>query len=153
MPIYKLPGLVMEGKREYHKASAALRAAEGMREALAELKESGYTMGILSSNTKENIHGFLKLNALDVFDAVHSASNVFGKDKAIRGMAREMGIGLDRIVYVGDELRDVQACRKIGVTVIAVSWGYDSAKLLAEAGPNHLCHTAAELLDIVRRRL
>ena len=29
------------------------------------------------------------------------------------------------MLYVGDEQRDVAACKKAGVNVIWVSWGYD----------------------------
>ncbi|MFC4812311.1 HAD-IA family hydrolase [Paenibacillus sp. GCM10023250] len=149
VPLYKLPALALEGKRAYRKESAHLRLAEGIRETLSALREQGHRLGILSSNSNENIRRYLETNGLDFFEVVHSASNLFGKDKAIRSLARSMGLEQSQLLYVGDELRDVEACRNIAVPVAAVTWGWDSAKLLAEAGPDYLCHSPAELLKIV----
>ncbi|SFJ40376.1 phosphoglycolate phosphatase [Paenibacillus sp. UNC496MF] len=150
VPLYKLPALALEGKRAYRKESVHLRLAEGMRETLGALREQGCRLGILSSNTNENIRHYLEANGLDFFEAVHSASNLFGKDKAIRSLARTLGLELSQLLYVGDEFRDVEACRKIDVPVAAVTWGWDSAKLLAEAGPDYLCYSPAELSSIVK---
>ncbi|QHW32873.1 HAD hydrolase-like protein [Paenibacillus rhizovicinus] len=151
VPLYKMPALVMEGKRRYREELSSLQPVSGIREAFVRLKENGHKLGILSSNTMDNIRGFLALHELAEFDVVHSATNMFGKDKAIRKMARSLDIGLDQLVYIGDELRDVQACRKIGVPIIAVTWGLDSAALLAEAGPDFLCHSAAELSGLIAK--
>ncbi|QHT63179.1 HAD-IA family hydrolase [Paenibacillus lycopersici] len=149
VPLYKMPPLVLEGKRRYRDELPGLQPAPGMREVFARLKNHGYKLGILSSNTMDNIQTFLAQHELAGFDFVHSSTNMFGKDKAIRKMARSAGFGLDQMIYVGDELRDVQACRKVDVPIIAVTWGLDSAKLLAQAGPDYLCHSAAELEAII----
>ncbi|MNF15821.1 Pyrophosphatase PpaX [compost metagenome] len=50
---------------------------------------------------------------------------------------------------MGDELRDVQACKRIGVKVAAVTWGYDSVKLLTEAEPDYLCEAPVDILGLI----
>ncbi|MFS0837145.1 HAD-IA family hydrolase [Paenibacillus sp. 1P03SA] len=150
VPLFKLPALLLEAKRNYKQAAVSLEPAEGMKELLLALKEEGRTMGILSSNTAGNIRHFLDLHGLDVFDFVHSATNLFGKDKAIRGLLRAHSLPADGVIYVGDELRDVEACRRAGIGMAAVTWGFDSEELLAGAGPDSVCRTAKQLAAVLR---
>lgn len=150
VPLHKLPALILEGKREYNRAAVGLQPVEGIRDLLFGLKDNGYTLGILSSNTTENIQRFLDSYGLTVFDFVHSATNLFGKHKAITNMARKLQIDRNQMLYVGDELRDIQACKKIGVNIVAVTWGFDSAALLAAAKPDFLCHSPEALADLLR---
>ncbi|MDQ8732941.1 HAD-IA family hydrolase [Paenibacillus sp. LHD-38] len=148
VPLRKLPALVIEGKREYKKAAVHLQPVEGIRDVLFSLKKNGYSFGILSSNTSENIQQFLDLNEFPSFDFIHSATNLFGKHKAITSMARKLQIHRSRMLYVGDEQRDVQACKKIGVKIAAVTWGFDSATLLAAAKPDFLCDSPEEFAGL-----
>jgi phosphoglycolate phosphatase len=46
--------------------------------------------------------------------------------------AARLGVGPDRCVYVGDDLRDVQAGRAAGMATVAAAWGY-----LGEGEPVH----------------
>jgi phosphoglycolate phosphatase len=150
VPLHKLPAIILEGKREYKKAAASLQPVEGIRDILISLKVNGYSLGILSSNTTGNIQRFLDLYDISVFDFIHSATNLFGKHKAIASMTRRFQIDRSQMLYVGDEQRDVQACKKIGVKIVAVTWGFDSAPLLAEAEPDFLCHSPAAFADLIR---
>jgi phosphoglycolate phosphatase len=54
-------------------------------------------------------------------------------------------------VYVGDEHRDVEACREVGVKVIAVRWGFDAEARLLAAGPDHLATAPGEVSECVKR--
>ena len=38
--------------------------------------------------------------------------------------ARRLGVAPQRCVYVGDDLRDVQAGRAAGMATLAAAWGY-----------------------------
>ncbi|WP_433943168.1 HAD-IA family hydrolase [Paenibacillus sp. SN-8-1] len=153
IPAYKLPALLIEGKKEYKKEIVNLEPVRGTREILIELKELGYSLGILSSNTTENIHKFIAVHQLDFFDYIHSATNLFGKHKAIASMTKKLGITTNDILYIGDELRDIQACKKINAKVIAVTWGFDSPDLLAKSSPDLICHTPEELLRLVTQTM
>jgi phosphoglycolate phosphatase len=120
-PMYKLPMLLIDMKKKYKRDVVTLGSVAGIREALGELKKRGVTIGIISSNCEENIRSFLELNQIDAFDFVFTASNIFGKDKAILRLMKEKGISSSEILYVGDELRDIEACNKIHVPCVAVT--------------------------------
>ena len=65
--------------------------------------------------------------------------------------ARRMGVNATDCLYVGDDLRDVQAGKAAGMTTVAVHWGYLGEGESIEAwGADHLLHTPAELLKLIR---
>jgi phosphoglycolate phosphatase-like HAD superfamily hydrolase len=51
-------------------------------------------------------------------------------------------------VYVGDESRDLDAARKAGVSVAAVSWGFHAPELLASMNPTYMLEHPRELLRL-----
>ena len=65
--------------------------------------------------------------------------------------ARRMGVAAADCVYVGDDLRDVQAGRAAGMATVAVAWGYLGAEAAIDTwGADHLVQTPAELLKLLR---
>jgi N-acetyl-D-muramate 6-phosphate phosphatase len=64
--------------------------------------------------------------------------------------ARRVGVAAADCVYVGDDLRDVQAGRAAGMVTVAVHWGYLGAGDPIEAwGADHLARTPIELLKLL----
>ena len=65
--------------------------------------------------------------------------------------ARRIGVAASSCVYVGDDLRDVEAGRSAGMTTVAVRWGYLGAAEPIDAwGADHIVHTPADLLKLLR---
>ena len=65
--------------------------------------------------------------------------------------ARRIGVDATDCIYVGDDLRDVQAGRAAGMRTIAVHWGYLGAGESIEAwGADRLARTPSELLKLLR---
>ncbi len=65
--------------------------------------------------------------------------------------ARRMGVAAASCMYVGDDLRDVQAGRAAGMTTVAVGWGYLGAgEPIDTWGADHLVQTPADLLKLLR---
>jgi phosphoglycolate phosphatase len=152
-PMYKLPMLLIDMKKKYKKDVVTLSSVAGIREIIEDLKKHGVTIGILSSNCEENIRNFLEINQIDDFDFVFTASNIFGKDKAILRLMKEKGISSSEILYVGDELRDIEACNKIHVSCVAVTWGFEARELLVSANPQYIIHEPIEICNIIKECL
>ncbi|PIZ68459.1 carotenoid oxygenase, partial [Candidatus Roizmanbacteria bacterium CG_4_10_14_0_2_um_filter_36_35] len=106
----------------------------GIKKLLVELKRKNYILAILSSNLDNNIIKFLKLNNLDYFDYIHCGSEILGKSVAISNFIKENGWKKEESIYVGDELRDLEACQKSGVKMIGVSWGLNTTEILKKRG-------------------
>jgi phosphoglycolate phosphatase len=64
--------------------------------------------------------------------------------------ARRLEVPPGDCVYVGDDLRDVQAGRAAGMRTIAVHWGYlGEGEAIESWGADHLARTADELLRLL----
>ncbi len=65
--------------------------------------------------------------------------------------ARRIGVPAANCMYVGDDLRDVQAGRAGGMTTVAVRWGYLGAAEPIDAwGADHIAQTPADLLKLLQ---
>jgi phosphoglycolate phosphatase len=63
--------------------------------------------------------------------------------------ARRMGVAAADCVYIGDDLRDVQAGQAAGMTTVAVRWGYLGLGEAIEAwGADHVVGTPDDLLKL-----
>lgn len=148
-PFYKLPLLVADVKKRYKEDVVSLDIVPGIVDVLAAAKNNGITMGILSSNSKENIQRFLGMHDGEMFDFVYTAKSIFGKDKALKKLLKERGYAKEEVLYVGDELRDAEACRKAGIACALVTWGYDAEELLQRGNPEYMVRRPEELHDIL----
>lgn len=147
VPILKFPVLLKEMKQLYKNHIVELDLVEGIPELLYGLKSKGYQLGILSSNTTENINQFLTTHNISIFDYVFVASNIFGKDKAIKKLIQHYKLPKDQVLYIGDEIRDAEACHKIGVSFVGVSWGFDSVELLSKGRYKALVYDPMEVYE------
>jgi len=148
----KLAVLVLRVRREMRKDITRLQPIPGIEEALSRLSKKGYPMGIVTSNDRENVLLFLKNNRLErFFDFVYTGKSLFGKDKVFARLFRQRGLSPAGVVYIGDETRDVEACKKIGIPMIAVTWGMNNKTILASMKPEGIADSPDELPDLISR--
>lgn len=142
---WKIPKLLIRGKRELHDRIADIKPIAGIHEVLDDLHAQGYSLGVMTSNTKKNVIDFLDNNNLDnVFDFIHSEKNLFKKDKALKRLLKSMDIAQES-VYVGDEMRDIQAAKQASIPIISVSWGFNTKASLQSLGPNAIADKPLDL--------
>lgn len=148
-PMYKMPIFIPQFYRLYRQSIKDVHLIDGMKDLLKELKKKGYTITIISSNDQENILQFLKLNKIDTVTNVICSSRIFGKDKIIHKYLKDHQLKPSEVIYVGDEQRDIVACKKVGVPIIWVSWGYDAIEVVRSEKPDYKVYAPAEILEIV----
>ena len=147
--IFKFPLLIRRLKAELHSELPNIQLFPGIKEVLLELKKRGFQLGIITSNSRENVLGALEKNGLqDTFTFIYSGST-FGKHKVISKWLRIENIHTEKVVYVGDEIRDIDAAKKTGIKVIAVGWGFNSQEALAAQNPDFLIERPQELIEIM----
>jgi phosphoglycolate phosphatase len=150
VPLYKVPSMIVEVTRLYKNVVDSVAAFDGMLPVLETLHRHGITVGIISTNAAENIQRFLARNGMDsVVQRVHCSSNMFGKDKVISRYLKKYGLSPEQVLYVGDEERDVVACRKTKLRVLSVSWGLEALDVLTRAGPDFIAHQPTDILQRV----
>ena len=149
-----LPKLILKIRDDFKLKIADQPIVSGIKEAITELKEKGFDIHFVSSNSKENIDEFLQLHNLrEAISTVTSFFTIFGKAHGISKTLKEFDISTDSAVYIADETRDVQAAEKVGIQSIAVTWGYNSEKPLREYKPNFLVSSPEELVSILCKDL
>jgi phosphoglycolate phosphatase len=147
----KIPFLVRRLRGELYREIPHLKPIPGIQAALLSLKQQGYHLGIVTSNSRKNVAAFLAAQELsEMFDFIGSGLALFGKGRIIQRILRQQRVAPKDVVYVGDETRDIEAARKIGIKVISVSWGYNTSQALAAENPDYLIHQPEELLQVVQ---
>ncbi len=145
---FKLPFLIKKAKELQAQTRDILVPVQGMVETLVELHKKGVKMGILTSNSKDTVEYFLDKFKLAYFDFLISDSSIFGKDRKIKKLLNERNLMQEEVIYVGDEVRDVEACKKCGIPCVSVSWGLNSRELLVKNNPYKIIDKAEELLTL-----
>jgi len=136
--IFQLPKLARKTRKIVKELVHKTYPYVGMKNLLIKLREEGYLLTIVSSNSKSNIEDFMKLHDLPKFDLILGNASFFGKEKRIKKVMKHFK-GVDAI-YVGDELRDIISCQSIPIPIISVSWGFDDEALLKAADPDYVAH-------------
>jgi phosphoglycolate phosphatase len=149
IPAVRLPKLVLDIKRRYKDKVHTLSAVKGISDLFASLSANGLKPDIISSNTVENIKTFSERNHFsDTIGSVFSGNNIFGKHRVINNYLKLHHISKEQMIYVGDELRDIEACKRVGIKMIAVAWGYDSIELLQSSNPDFIINEPHEIMEL-----
>jgi phosphoglycolate phosphatase-like HAD superfamily hydrolase len=146
---WNLPWIVRSMRNALHEHVDALEAFPGMPDMLRTLSARGFRLGILSTNSTRNIQRFLARTELEVFEHVSGGSSLLGKARALRRLLKRVKLDAGAVTYVGDEVRDIDAARAVGVRSVAVSWGYADRTALLAHQPEHLVDRPEELLALL----
>ena len=138
---WELPWRVWQVKREVARHAAWLRLRPELLPVLGWAKRAGVPLAVASSNGHRLIVNFFARHLPDSqFAPILGDLPMFGKQRALRRLGRHR-----TLIYVGDEVRDVQAAQRSGVACIAVTWDKDSAAVLRAAGLTRLAEDGAAL--------
>lgn len=153
VPILKIPNIVAKARSELLKDIENIEPIEGLKKILPLIKQAGVQMGILTTNSEENVERFLRANDMEIFDFIHSTSRILGKNHGLRKLMEQHQLVAEELLYIGDETRDIEAAKKEGIKVIAVTWGYNSHAILKTFSPDYIAHTPEELFNICIKHL
>lgn len=144
---WRLPRLFLRGRHNMNKVIKQLQPIKGMPEIIKHLNSEGHELFIVTSNTVKNVHKFLYRRDLQTyFVEVYGGISLFGKAPALRRLLREHYFHIEDAIYIGDELRDIQAAQFLGMRVVSVSWGFARQTDLQSKKPTAMVHTPAQLL-------
>lgn len=147
---FRLARLFFKGRRRMHRAITRVKPFDGMPEVIKKLHAEGHELFILSHNTVANVHTFLRHYKLHTyFLEIYGGVGLFGKAPALRRLLKEQKLKKENALYVGDELRDVQAAQSINMRVIAVTWGFARSADLEALEPTALAEHPDGLLRIL----
>jgi len=153
VPFYKIPVLTSEFIQLYKQSLHHIVLVEGIADVLQQLNHNGFKTAIVSSNAVTSIQSFLQHNHITGIADIYSSSRVFGKDKAIQKFLKKNKLRNTDVLYVGDEQRDIIACKRTGVRIIWVSWGFEIEEVVIGSAPDFTARTPADIIRIVSDNL
>jgi phosphoglycolate phosphatase len=147
---WRVPWMVIRGRQLMRRQIDNIVVFEGIEDVLRQLKAAGIPMYIMSSNSPGNIRQLMKARGLDhYFTHVYGNVGIFGKAKRLRQIIERNRLDMARVIYVGDEGRDVEAAKHVGIKSVAVGWGFNSPELLARHHPTELAESTSQLATIL----
>ncbi|EOH6038128.1 HAD family hydrolase [Acinetobacter baumannii] len=132
---WKLPWIAKDFIRLMKERDQDVYMFEGMRDHLIELHKRGYTLAIITSNSKENCQNVLGKELCELFSHIDGGSSIFGKAKRIKRVLSILDVSKNQAIYVGDQTTDGEAAHEAGIDFAAVGWGYTSAEKLKTIQP------------------
>lgn len=144
---YQIPMMIIQLRKIIKPQIHLLKPIHTMSDVLRILRERQIKMGILSTNSEENVKKFLVKNQIDYFDFIYSAG-LLNKATLLKKIISKENLDPKNVFYIGDETRDIAASRKANVRSIAVGWGYNDETALLKHNPDYFIKTPMELLAI-----
>jgi phosphoglycolate phosphatase len=146
---HQIPAIVTRARSELSHGMANIRPFEGIPAALEMLRASGLLVGLLTSNNRRNVDLFLEHHPL-ALDFVSTGSGLWSKHRRLAKLLRQHRLAREEAAYIGDEVRDIEAAKSLGMRAIAVAWGYSKPELLAAQEPDALVTSVADLIATLR---
>ncbi len=145
---------VLEFYLPYYDAHSHIKTSpyEGITNMLDKLNNQGVKLAIISNKPDSTV----KELAAEFFPdklqcAVGQSESIRRKpepDMVLKAVL-DLGLSLDKCVYVGDSEVDVLTARNAGMDCISVSWGFRTKQQLVEAGAAVIADTVQQLYAII----
>jgi phosphoglycolate phosphatase len=150
---WKLPILMNRMRSAAARDNSHITLFPGVDSMLAELHSRAIVLGIVSSNAEANIRRILGPENSARIRHFSCGASLFGKATKLRGALRRARISPADSIYIGDEIRDAVACREVGISFGAVSWGYTTLDALHKEAPAFEFQTVKSICDALQYRL
>lgn len=131
------------------------RLFDGMPELLAWLEANGIRWGVISNKLEYLVRRLVQQLGLG-----HRVALAYGGDTAPRAkpwpdplkMAlQETGLTARQCVYIGDDLRDIQAAHAVDMPAVAAAYGYGNPNEIPQWKADHVVTSPQEFLTMLKR--
>lgn len=131
------------------------RLFEGIPDVLAMLERRGIAWGVVSNKVERYVRPILaQLGVLErSVVTIGGDTTAFAKPhpEPLLHAARVAAVDPHRCIYVGDDVRDIEAGRAAGMRTVAVTYGFcGDDRPPHEWGADHLVDTPLELMPILQ---
>jgi phosphoglycolate phosphatase len=153
IPFYQFPRAIKEGQKLLKAESSEIHAfCPDIHAFFTELRRDTDHTGILTSNIKKTVAQFLNTYEMSQEIEFIMCSALMSKSKKIKKVLRKFDLEPGEMLYVGDESRDIEACHKVGVDIVAVKWGYNTPHALERYHPTFMVENLWDIIDIVKKK-
>jgi phosphoglycolate phosphatase len=151
VPRWKLPWIARDMRHRMARDLERIRLFEGVAPVLERLAASELRVAIMSSNSHKTIQALLGPRLCAGIEAFECGAALNGKARRLRRLSRRLGLPTTALLYIGDEVRDIEAADRAGALSGAVTWGYNSASALRARRPDWLFQRPDEIVEQLTR--
>jgi len=145
---HELPKFALMAQKKMQNKLHNVDLFENIKEVIENLSQK-YTTNIISLNSKENIKKVIDRHKIVTIEEIFSTKGKMSKKKILKKYMKQYNIKKHELLYIGDELGDIEACKHNNIKVIAVTWGYDSKEILSSGNPDYLIDCPYDISNIV----
>jgi len=149
IPLWKTPLIGKHLRKLMSEDIHEIHLFDGISELFKNLADKGVTMGIVTSNSCENVCKVLGSSNSSLIKYYECGVSLFGKSIKLKKIIKHSGIPIDEVIFIGDEIRDLDAAGKTGIKFGAVSWGYTNLEALTAHSPDEVFTTVEEIINKV----
>ena len=147
VPVWKIPLMVYHLRTMMARDIDQISLFDGIEEVLESLARAGVMVAVVSSNSYENVRRTLGPANVALVETFSCGVSIFGKAAKLRGVLAKCGVPRSQAIYIGDEVRDMEAARAARVAAGAVGWGYNTLDALRTCRPNEIFATVQDIVE------
>jgi HAD superfamily hydrolase (TIGR01549 family) len=132
-----------------HYGEQTAQLIEGAAQTLADLKQKGYRLGVVSSGSESRVCREIEQAAIsELFEVVVCNEHIVNKKPHPEGLEialGRLGSASSKSCYVGDAPEDIQMGKQAGVLTVGVRSSYPSSARVLSANPDLYLESLTEL--------
>jgi phosphoglycolate phosphatase len=149
VPAWKLPRIGIDMRRWMAEDIRQIRPFDGIGAMLRGLSDRSVALAVVSSNAYDNVRHVLGAEHATLISYYECGTSLFGKRGKLRSVLKKSGARPGEAIFIGDEIRDIEAARAEGIPFGAVAWGYTHVEALEAYAPAEVFADAAEVVEKV----
>jgi phosphoglycolate phosphatase len=149
IPKWKLPLIARYVRRLVGRNAGQIELFPGTPNLLEQVAAAGIRIALVTSNSEKNARSILGPENAARIDMYACGSSLFGKAPKFRRVLKKLDVAPSETLSIGDETRDVDAAREVGMRAGSVLWGYAAEEALAELKPDVMFRTPEDILAYI----
>lgn len=147
LPFWKIPRVALHFKTLMAENIERITLFNGVDQMLRLLSGQGITLAIVTSNSYDNVCAVLGPENVPLITHYECGAALFGKRSKLRRLLADSNVKRQEILYIGDEIRDINAAHGEGLAFGAVAWGYTRIDTLLARSPEMTFASVDELSE------
>ncbi len=151
IPSWKIPFLAIYLRMRMSRETHRVDLFEGVEEMLHQLASGPLRFAVLSSNAEKNVRRIFGNRISTCFDHFQCQTSFLGKKARLKSLMAKSGHKPHETLFIGDEIRDLEAARKLDVPFGAVTWGFNNHAAFQRHQPDYVFHRVSDISELLLR--
>lgn len=149
LSMWKLPLVTRKMRRLMSEQIDDIKVFDGIDLLFEKLGSYGVQIAVVTSNSKENVLHVLGPDNTAFISHFGCGVSLFRKRSKVKSVVKTSGVTMDKVLYVGDEIRDAEMAADLGIGFAGVSWGYTKPEALQRFGKIPVLKNLSDVLSLV----